>query len=263
MKFGIALSLLLLSLMACEYNDISPAPRPVREVHYSLSTLFDLSIGQRLGVKTLTYDGNGHLTYEYFAAEANTRSDHEVFYEYDAKGNLVKTKERPSYRDFFQVKEITYRNGLKHSEKEYSGGSDYVTEYLYFYTNTRLDSIQFFTSSSSQQTTNIYTELYQYDGSARLIRKGIRNSSGWSLYQYDDRDNIIALCYDDVEHCTLNDYNAANQKIRVTNRGTWQSDVLMEELFYEGDRLAEKRVHEYPMYGRLDMPLVTQIKYEY
>lgn len=237
----------VLLLAACEYSGVEllPEANPSRELQYNYQT------GEKMGEKTFTYDANGKLTYEILSGDQV--HNFEVFYEYDAAGNLIKRKQRHPSSDKFFILEATYLNGVKAQEVEFLENYS-PSKRLFYYTGTRLDSMQYYGFSSFHDR-YLYggTQKYAYDAAGRLIQEG------GEQYRYEG-NNLVETC--NAFNCRENEYNSDGKITRIIqhdNRG----DVLVEERFYIGNRLTEKLLHTYPFYSRLDMPFVIQLKYEY
>jgi len=258
MKTGIVL-LSIVFLVACEYNDTQPAaPLPTREIYTFLSS------GVQIGIKTYTYQ-HRKLIREYFEANSGYAFSKEVLYEYDLAGNLVRQRERnPDDGDAFgHIIESEYLHGLKVKQTEYYQEAP-AYQFAYFYTGSRLDSTWQFNYNNSTQAFDFHvgTVKYFYNDAGQLVEKldGLKTT-----FTYDDSGNVLTECQDWVDKVicpAINEYDTDGRKVKRTSR-MWQGEAIEEEYVYEGNRLAEKRVWDYPMYGDINQPVITRVQYEY
>jgi len=257
MKAGVAFIFVVL-LIGCQYNDMYPATDlPVREIQTDFST------NVQIGIKTYTYDGR-NLTRELFEANPERAQSFEVVYEYDAHGNLIRQSDRYLPNEVFgHVFEWSYRDGLKTSQRQYyqDRPSD---EQRFFYTGTRLDSIQQFNYNDATQKFDFYTNTtrYSYNDAGQLVQKADYLKT---IYTYDDQGHLLTECQqwvDDLVCPAIYEYDDLGRKVKWKSK-LWQGEANEEEYFYEGNRLAEKRVWDYPMYGDINRPAITSVKYEY
>jgi hypothetical protein len=277
MKIQVVSAILFVTMLSCTYNGIEDVSKNVvtnpvmREVHYNFTT------GEKIAERNYTYDDRGNPIHEEFTSTVDPSSNSEILYEYNSGNFLVKKTEHypKSWNgDARYITEFAYKEGQKTSESNYSDGqSNVMYKTLFFYTGVRIDSTQFVTYLvDNDQTLLNATLIYQYDDQKRLVEKAFTHGFGSTTYHYGP-DQLLSTCdYMDVygilrERCRDNEYNADGKVAKIFEKSDMvyppTTHQLQEELFYKGDLLDERRVYTYPFYDKPDVPLITQIKYEY